>query len=399
MLSEKVHIWHLVFGSQNHPTPYRKERMRPLLKPQNPQFSSGPSRKHPGWSLSALDTKSVGRSHRSSYGIERIRHLVTLTRDLLEIPQKYYVALMPGSCTGAMEAALWSLLGPVPVDLIGFDVFGSLWIHDGFYELKLQNTRVFEAVPGSLPDLSAINPSHDIVLTWNGTTTGVCIPDGDWISSDRKGLVICDATSALLSMPFPWEKMDAVAFSWQKALGGEGAHGMLVLSPRAVERLNSYVPPWPIPRLFRLAQKGRFSKEIFEGLTLNTPSFLCIEDCIDALAWCMKLGGLKALIARSQANLKAVEGWVSETPWIDFLASNSHIRSSSSICLRFPEAPEDWELPKAIAALLEEEGVAFDILGHIYSIPSLRLWGGPMVETTDIQALLPWISWAYEKVT
>jgi phosphoserine aminotransferase len=372
--------------------------MRPTVKPMNLCFSSGPTKKRPGWSITNLNTASLGRSHRSSYGVERVRHLVALTRDVLAIPDSYHVAIMPGSCTAAMEAALWSLLGPLPLDFVTFDVFGDLWVHDGLRELKLQEARVFESLPGVLPDLSEISPAHDLILTWNGTTTGVCMPNGDWISPDRKGLVICDATSALFAMPFPWEKMDAVAFSWQKALGGEAGHGMLVLSPRAIERLNSYKPPWPMPRLFRLAHEGKFSKEIFEGMTINTPSLLCIEDCIDALTWCERMGGLSALIARSQANLKAVETWVLETPWIEFLARDPRIRSSTSICLRFAEAPDDWELPKAIAALLEEEGVAFDILGHIRSVPSLRLWGGPMVETSDIQALLPWITWAHEKI-
>jgi phosphoserine aminotransferase len=374
-------------------------KMRPSLKPQNPCFSSGPTRKRSGWSKEALNTVSLGRSHRSSYGIERIRHLVALTRDLLEIPDTYHVAIMPGSCTGAMEAALWSLLGPLPVDCVAFDVFGNLWVHDVLHELKVQDTRVFEALPGLLPGLSDINPSHDLVLTWNGTTAGVCIPNGDWISPDRKGLVICDATSALFAMPFPWEKMDAVAFSWQKALGGEAGHGMLVLSPRAVERLNSYKPPRPMPRLFRLTQDGKFSKDIFEGMTINTPSLMCIEDCIDTLTWCVSLGGLPSLIGRSQANLKAVEKWVLETPWIEFLASNPETRSSTAICVRFKEAPDDWELPKAIAALLEDEGVAFDILGHSRSVPGLRFWGGPTVEASDMEILLPWITWAHEKIT
>ena len=373
--------------------------MRPSLKPQNPHFSSGPTRKRPGWSVEGINTASLGYSHRSSYGLERIRHLITLMRYVLEIPEAYHVAIMPGSCTGAMEAALWSLLGPRAVDLMAFDVFGKLWVYDVLHELRLQDVRVFEAEPGFLPDLSAVNFSHDVVMTWNGTTTGVRIPDGAWIDSDRKGLVICDAISALFAMPFPWDKMDAVAFSWQKGLGGEAAHGMLILSPKAVERLNFHTPSWPMPRLFQLTHEGKFSQRIFEGMTINTPSFLCIEDCIDALTWCTRLGGLPALIARSQANLKAVEEWVSETPWIEFLATNPIIRSSSSICLFFPEDSKDWELPKAIAALLEQEGVAFGILGHIHSVPSLRLWGGPMIETSDIKALLPWIRWAYEKVT
>lgn len=372
--------------------------MTPTQKPLNPQFSSGPTRKRPNWSIDNLKLNLLGRSHRSAEGIERINYLVTLTREVLGIPETYYVALIPGSCTAAMEAALWSLLGPLPVDFITFDVFGELWAYDGTHELKLKNTQSISAEPGFLPDFSKVNFSHDLVLTWNGTTAGVCIPHGDWIPLERKGLAICDATSALFATNFPWEKMDAVSFSWQKALGGEAAHGMLALSPKAVERLNSYIPPWPVPRVLRLAQEGKFSKAIFEGMTINTPSFLCIEDCIDALEWCKKVGGLPTLIERSQANLKVVEDWVAKTPWIKLLAQNPHERSSASICLYFPEDPTNWGLPKAIAALLEKEGVAYDILGHIRSVPNLRIWGGPMVESSDVAALLPWIEWAYKKV-
>jgi phosphoserine aminotransferase len=371
--------------------------MKPSLKPLNPCFSSGPTRKRPGWAIENLTSSLVGRSHRSEQGVKKIHEMIHLMRDVLKIPDAYYVAMMAGSCTVAMEASMWSLLGPLPVDFVTYDIFGDLWAQDGIQELKLQNNRVIKAVPGTLPDLSQVNFSHDVVLTWNGTTTGVCVPDGNWISSEREGLVICDATSALFAKDFPWEKMDAVAFSWQKGLGGEAAHGMLVLSPRAVERLESYTPPWPMPRVFKLSQDGSFSKRVFEGMTINTPSLLCVEDSLDALYWCKKLGGLPPLIERSQANLKTVEDWVAETPWIDFVARDPKIRSSSSICLYFPEDPENWDLPKAIASLLDQEGVAFDILGHIRSIPSLRLWGGPMVETSDLQALLPWISWAYEK--
>jgi phosphoserine aminotransferase len=371
-------------------------RERPTLKPQNPCFSSGPTRKRPGWAMEGLKLASLGRSHRSEFGIERIRSLVSLTRDVLKIPQNYHVAIMPGSCTHAMEAALWSLLGPLSVDFLSFDVFGKLWVHDGISELKLKNVNVLEGTPGTLPDLSQVNPSHDVVFTWNSTTTGACIPDTDWISSTRKGLTICDATSALFAMDFPWEKMDAVAFSWQKGLGGEAAHGMLVLSPRAVERLESYVPSWPLPRLFRLTRDGKFIQDIFEGMTINTPSFLCIEDCIEALEWCKNVGGLSALIKRSQANLKVVEDWVVQTPWVEFLTKDPAIRSSTALCLKFPEDPDNWDIPKKIAASLEKEGVAHDILGHIYSVPCLRIWGGPMVEASDIKLLLPWITWAYE---
>lgn len=369
---------------------------RPCLKPKNPCFSSGPTRKHPGWTIEALDKTSLGRSHRSSYGVERIRTLVALTREVLEIPSDYHVAIMPGSCTHAMETALWSLLGPLPVDFLSFDVFGRLWVHDGISELQLKDTHLFEAAPGTLPDLSQINPSHDVVFTWNSTTTGACIPNANWISAKREGLTICDATSAVFAMGFPWEKMDATAFSWQKGLGGEAAHGMLVLSPQAVRRLESYVPPWPLPRLFRLTRDGKFIQDIFEGMTINTPSFLCIEDCIEALNWCKNKGGLPALIKRSQANLKVVEEWVAQTPWVEFLTKDSAIRSSSAICLVFPENYESWDIPKKIAACLEKEGVAYDILGHIHGAPCIRIWGGPMVEASDIKALLPWITWAYE---
>lgn len=373
--------------------------MRPQLKPEDPRFSSGPSKKRPQWTTQVLDLTSLGRSHRSAYALDRIRHMTTLIRNLLEIPENYHVAILPGSCSGAMETALWSLLGPRPVDVITFDVFGNLWAYDILNELKLENIHVFEAPIGFLPDLSKVNPSHDIALTWNGTTSGVVIPHADWIPASQEGLVICDAISALCSMHFPWEKMDAVAFSWQKGLGGEAAHGMLALSPKAVERLETHTPPWPIPRIFRLRRNGTFAQDIFEGYTINTPSLLCIEDCIDALSWGLSLGGLPALIARSQENLRTVEEWVEDTPWIEFLAQDPRTRSSSSICLRFPEAPDDWELPKAIANLLEKEGVAFDVLGHTSSLPNIRLWGGPTVESSDIKAVLPWITWAHKEVT
>ncbi len=372
--------------------------MRPSVKPKDPRFSSGPTKKHPGWSLHSISTHSIGRSHRSAHGLGRIRHMVALTREILQIPHDYHVALISGSCTGAMEAAMWSLLGPLPVDVVTYEFFGNLWVHDIIRELKLPDTHVLDAGPGSLPDLSSLHFNHDLVFVWNGSSTGVIVPNGDWISPHRNGLVLCDATSAVFAVDIPWNKLDAVAFSWQKALGGEGGHGILVLSPKAVERLNTHIPKWPIPRLFRLAQEGKFSSQVFEGMTLNTPSLLCIEDCIDSLLWCASIGGLPALISRSKSNLKVIEDWVSETPWIDFLAHDPQTRSPTSICLYFPEAPNDWELPKAIASLLEEEGVAHDILGHTLSDPTLRIWGGPLVETSNIEALLPWITWAYKKV-
>ncbi len=372
--------------------------MQPSLKPERPNFSSGPTCKRPNWRIDKLDLITIGRSHRSSLCLDRINHLVDLTKNVLEIPETYHVGILPGSCTGAMEAAMWSLLGPRPVDFVSFDVFGNVWIHDGLKELKLKNTQVLTAPPGCLPDLSKVNPSHDVVFTYNGSTTGVCVPNGEWISDKREGLVICDAISALFSMSFPWEKMDVVSFAWQKGLGGEAAHGMLVLSPRAVERLESHRPPWPIPRVFRLAEEGKFSKRIFEGMTINTPSMFIIEDFIDALTWAQDIGGLPILISRSKANLKAVEEWVEKTPWIEFLVQDPEIRSSSTICLRFPEDPVGWLYPKAIASLLEDNGIAYGILGHTSSVPCLRIWGGPTVEASDIKALLPWITWAYEQV-
>jgi len=373
--------------------------MRPTDKPKDPRFSSGPAKKRPGWSSQALNIASLGRSHRSSYCLERIHHLTGLMRHLLEIPENYQIAIIPGSCSAAMETALWSLLGPRPVDIVTFDVFGNLWAYDILHELKLQNTHILEAPIGHLPDLSKVHPTHDLVFTWNGTAAGVVIPHADWLHPHREGLVLCDAISAVFAMSFPWKKMDAVAFSWQKGLGGEAAHGMLVLSPKAIERLNTHTPSWPMPRIFRLTKEGKFSQNIFQGYTINTPSMLCIEDCIDALSWGMSVGGLPALIARSQYNLQVVEEWVAETPWIEFLAQDPRTRSSTSICLRFIEAPDDWELPKAIAALLEKEGVAFDILGHTSSVPHLRLWGGPTIESSDMKALLPWITWAHKEVT
>lgn len=364
------------------------------MKPLNTHFSSGPTSKRPGWT--GIDKlEPLGRSHRSTLGVERISYAVDLTRQVLEIPESYLIGIIPGGCTGAMETALWNLLGPNPVDFISFDVFGKLWVQDGLQELKLKDSRTLSAEPGYLPNLSQVNPAHDVVLTWNGTTTGVAIPNGEWISDRRTGLVICDAISALFAMRVPWDKLDVVAFSWQKGIGSEGAHGMLVLSPRAVQRIESYTPPWPIPRLFRLKHEGAFAKRIFEGMTINTPSLLCVEDYTQALLWAKKLGGLDPLIERSKNNLKAVEDWAHHTPWIEFMAKDPASRSSTSICLRFPEDPENWTLPKKIAHLLEAEGIAFDILGHLGSKPCLRIWGGPTIETKDIQALLPWITWAY----
>lgn len=372
---------------------------KPVIKPKNPRFSSGPTTKYPGWKLSDLEMKSLGRSHRSPFGLERINHMIDLTREVLAIPDSHLIAMVPGSCTGAIESAMWNLLGERPVEFLRFDVFGQHWVRDGLKELNLNNVRVLDANVGELPDLNRVDFTSDVVLTWNGTTTGVCIPDGEWIPHEREGLVICDAVSALFAINFPWEKVDAVAFSWQKGLGGEAAHGMLVLSPRAVSRINTYNPPWPIPKLFRLKWDGLFSKRIFEGMTINTPSLLCIEECIASLNWSKKLGGLPALIARSQANLAIMEDWVAQTPWVEFVAKQKRARSSTSICLQIGDDITDWKLPKEIATLLDAEGAAHDILGHKDSAPCLRIWGGPTVEKDDIQALFPWLEWAYRNVS
>lgn len=378
---------------------------KPAHKPQNPRFSSGPCSKRPGWSASVLQNAPLGRSHRTAIGKTRLEEVIALSRSILDIPADWRLGIVPGSDTGAVEMAMWSLLGARGVDVFAWESFGSGWASDCKNQLKLANLNVYEVEYGKLPDLSKANWDHDAVFTWNGTTSGVKVPNGDWIAADRRGLAICDATSAVFAMDIPWNKLDVVTWSWQKVLGGEGAHGMLALSPRAVERLKNHTPSWPIPKIFQLTKKGELIEGIFKGETINTPSMMCVEDALDGLRWAQSIGGLKALIARSQSNLKALENWVANTPWIDFLAEHADIRSNTSICLKIVDpwyqalSPKQQEEgAKKIASLLEKEGVAYDIGAYRDAPPGLRIWGGATVETTDIEALLPWLEWAWLEV-
>jgi len=376
---------------------------RPSTRPVNPMFSSGPCAKRPGWSMSALDGALVGRSHRSGPGKAKLKAVIDQTRAILGIPEEYRIGIVPASDTGAVEMAMWSLLGPRPVDLMAWESFGEGWVSDAIKQLKLKDSRTLKAGYGAIPDLGAVDPTHDVVFTWNGTTSGVCVPNADWIAADRAGLTICDATSAVFAMPLDWAKLDVVTWSWQKVLGGEGAHGMIVLSPRAVERLESYTPLWPMPKIFRMTSGGKLIEGIFKGETINTPSMLCVEDALDALSWAAGIGGLPAMIARSQANLKAVSDWVARTDWMEFLAGDAAIRSSTSICLKLSDAcPLAGEArdaaPGKMAKLLEKEGVAFDINGYRDAPAGLRIWGGATVEPSDMQALMPWLDWAYGEV-
>jgi phosphoserine aminotransferase len=376
--------------------------MKPPVRPKNPCFSSGPCAKRPGWTLAALEGALIGRSHRAKPGRAKLAEVVERSRKVLGIPADYRVGIVPASDTGAVEMALWSLLGARGVDVLAWESFGEGWATDVAKQLKLADLRLLRAAYGELPDLSAVDANRDLVFPWNGTTAGVCVPDGNWIAADRQGLTICDATSAAFAMALPWEKLDVVTWSWQKALGGEAAHGMLVLSPRAVARLESYVPPWPLPKIFRLTSKGKFNEAIFQGETINTPSLLAVEDAIDGLKWAESIGGGPALVARAKANLAAIAAWVARTPWIDFLAQDPRSRSWTSVCLKLVD---DWfvrlaadaqrAFVKRLEALLDAEGVAYDIAGHRDAPPGLRLWCGSTVERSDVEALLPWLDWAY----
>ncbi|HUK59842.1 MAG TPA: phosphoserine transaminase [Stellaceae bacterium] len=379
--------------------------MKPNARPANPCFSSGPCAKRPGWNPAALKAALVGRSHRAKVGKERLQDVVTRSRAILGIPESWRVAIVPASDTGAVEMALWSLLGARPVDVLTWESFGEGWATDVVKQLKLADARVMSAPYGALPDLAKVDWSHDVVFTWNGTTSGARVPDGDWIAADRAGLAICDATSAVFAMDVAWPKLDVVTWSWQKVLGGEAAHGMLALSPRAVERLESYVPPWPLPKIFRLTSKGKLSAGIFAAETINTPSMLAVEDALDGLRWAEQIGGLSALKARSAANLDAIARWVEKTPWVDFLVADPACRSSTSVCLKIvddwfqrlsPEAQRDQV--KRLEAMLDAEGAAYDIAGHRDALPGLRIWCGATVETRDVEALLPWLDWAYSEI-
>jgi phosphoserine aminotransferase len=379
--------------------------MQPHLRPQNPCFASGPCAKRPGWSLSALDHALLGRSHRAKPGRAKLNEVVERSRAMLGIPREYRVAIVPASDTGAVEMALWSLLGARGVDVLAWETFGEGWATDVAKQLKLADARIVRAPYGSIPDLAKVDTDRDVVFTWNGTTSGVCVANGEWIKADRKGLTICDATSGAFAMALPWPKLDVVTWSWQKVLGGEAAHGMLVLSPRAVERLETYTPPWPLPKIFRLTSKGKFNEGIFQGETINTPSLLAIEDAIDGLKWAEAIGGQPALEARAKANLAAIAAWVERTPWIDFLAQDPAIRSWTSVCLKlvddwFTRLGEDAQRAtvKRLEALLDAEGVAHDIAGHRDAPPGLRIWCGSTIEHNDVEALLPWLDWAYGEV-
>ena len=370
--------------------------MRPAQKPHNPHFSSGPCSKRPGYDVRNLDISTLGRSHRSDLGKAALERACEQTKRLLKLPEDYRVGIVPASDTGAVEMALWSLLGERPVDVMYWESFGEGWMNDIENQLKLKDARAISADYGYLPDLDRVNFDHDLVFTWNGTTSGVKVPHGDWIPEDRKGLTICDATSAVFAMELPWRKLDVVTYSWQKVLGGEGAHGMLILSPRGVERLESYAPPWPLPKIFRMTKGGKLIEGIFQGATINTPSMLCVADYLDALDWVESLGGVQASVARSEANLAELQAFVAKNDWIRFLAHEPEILSSTSVCLCLDASPEQVD---TIVALLAEEGVAYDIGAYRDAPPGLRIWCGATVDTQDIRALLPWIEWAYRNTT
>ena len=375
---------------------------KPETSPANPDFSSGPCAKRPGYDLTHLNNAVLGRSHRSKQGKSRLLEAITRTRDVLNVPEGWHIGIVPASDTGAYEMAMWSLLGERGLDILGWESFGKGWITDAVKQLKLDDIRVMEAAYGDLPDLSEVDFSRDVAFTWNGTTSGVKVPNGDWIADDRTGLTLCDATSAAFAMDLPWEKLDVTTFSWQKVMGSEAAHGMLILSPRAVERLESYTPPWPLPKIFRLTKGGKLIEGIFKGETINTPSMLAVEDYVDALKWAEDIGGLPTLLQRSADNLAVLSDWVALTDWVDFLCAEEAYRSNTSICLKIVDSDviamdEDAQaaFAKRIAALLDAEGAAYDIGAYRDAPPGLRIWGGATVETADLEILTQWLDWAY----
>ena len=376
--------------------------IKPAVRPSNPKFSSGPCPKRPGWSLAALEGAFLGRSHRSAAGRARLAEVIERSKAVLLMPADWRLAIVPASDTGAVEIALWSMLGARGADMVAWESFGETWALDATKALKLADARRIVAEYGFLPDLSQVDWNRDVVFTWNGTTSGVRVPDGDWIARDRRGLAICDATSAAFAMALPWDRLDVVTWSWQKALGGEGAHGMLALGPRAVERLESHTPNWPLPKLFRLTKAGKLDDALFRGETINTPSMLCVEDALDGLKWAEAIGGLPALIARAEANLAAIADWVSDSAWAAFLAEDARTRSPTSICLKAKDPwfaalpkPKAAEIMKSVVRLLEVERAALDVGAYRAAPPGLRIWGGATVERVDILALLPWLDWAY----
>ncbi|MBA4758645.1 phosphoserine transaminase [Sphingosinicella sp.] len=370
---------------------------KPGILPARPQFSSGPCAKRPGWDPTKFNLDVLGRSHRAKLGKARLKLAIDLTRKVLGVPDDYRIGIVPASDTGAVEMAMWSMLGARPVTCLAWESFGEGWVTDAVKQLKL-NPTVLKAPYGELPDLKAVDFASDVIFTWNGTTSGVRAPNGDWIPADREGLTFADATSGAFAQDLPWDKLDVTTFSWQKVLGGEGGHGVLILSPRAVERLETYTPAWPLPKIFRMTKGGKLIEGIFTGETINTPSMLCVEDYIDALEWADGLGGWKALAARADANAAALNAWVEKTPWIENLAVDPATRSNTSVCLKITDPRADAETPKKIASLLEKENAALDINGYRDAPAGLRIWCGATVETADIEALTPWLDWAFETV-
>jgi phosphoserine aminotransferase len=378
---------------------------KPAMRPARPEFSSGPCAKRPGWAPENLQNAVLGRSHRSKLGKARLKEAIDRTREVLEVPDDYLIGIVPGSDTGAVEMAMWSMLGPKPVQLLAFESFGKDWVTDVTKQLKL-DAEVLDAPYGELPDLTKVRGDADLVFTWNGTTSGVRVPNGDFIAPDREGITICDATSAAFAQDLAWDKLDVVTFSWQKALGGEAAHGVLILSPRAVARLESYTPAWPMPKLFRMTKGGKVTLDLFEGATINTPSMLAVEDAVDALKWAESIGGLAEMKRRADANLGVLEAWAQKTGWVAFLADDPSIRSNTSVCLKVidpkvtslsDDAQADFA--KKLAAALEKEGVALDVGGYRDAPPGLRIWCGATVDTSDLDALTPWLDWAYATVS
>src|SRR5580692_5350693 len=377
---------------------------KPAVRPNVPHFSSGPCAKRPGWSPQALSDAFVGRSHRSKPGKAKLKRAIDLTREILRVPADYRIGIVPASDTGAVEMALWTLLGARPVTMLTWESFGEGWVSDVAKELKLKDVTVLRAPYGELPDLTKADPGSDIVFTWNGTTSGARVPNADWIAADRTGLAICDATSAAFAQPLDWAKLDVATFSWQKVLGGEAAHGMLVLSPRAVARLETYKPAWPLPKIFRLTKGGKINQGIFEGETINTPSMLCVEDYLDALQWAKSIGGLKALMGRADANTKAIAAWVARTPWVEFLAVDPAIRSNTSVCLKIVDpavtalsVDAQSAFAKSLAAAVEKEGAGHDIAHYRDAPPGLRIWCGASVEASDVEILTQWLDWAFAR--
>jgi len=381
------------------------EHIRPDMRPANPQFSSGPCTKRPNWSLSVLNNALIGRSHRSKLGKEKLQAVIDNSREILCLPDDYKIAIVPASDTGAVEMALWSLLGARGVEMLVWESFGAGWASDVVKQLDFENATVTKAEYGHLPNLDDVNFDNDVVFTWNGTTSGVKVPDGKWIPSNRKGLTLCDATSAAFAMQLPWEKLDVTTYSWQKVLGGEGQHGMLILSPRAVERLENYTPPWPLPKIFRLTKGGKLIDGIFKGETINTPSMIAVEDALDGLNWAKSVGGLTGLIKRSVNNLSVLENWVFDTPWVDFLCDDKSNRSNTSVCFKIVDPwfqaladKQQSVIAKQIATTLDAENVAYDIASYRDAPAGLRIWAGATVEQRDLELLTPWLDWAYARV-